>query len=121
MYQQFNYVSFDNTECQVIGTSFKDKIYNLKNQIEIKSIKNWCDVGWKYEDDISPIPLTKDVLIRLGFVENGNHLDFNEFCFISRKEGVFLWSNPKPDYNIRFIHELQNWYLSKTGEVLVFC
>lgn len=136
MFQQLNYVSFDNTECQILGTSYKDKIYNLKNQLEIKSLKNWCDIAWKYEDDVSAIHLDSNWLIRFGFKEiNKVSKTFKRYvdektkrCFYAELEVVGnnpIWSvsyvNAPDDEvtkTLRHVHSLQNFYYAMSDELL---
>jgi hypothetical protein len=109
MYQQLNYVLFNDIECQVNGTTYKDFIYKFKNMLEIQKLGSFIEIGWHYEEEVHPIPITEKWLERLGFIRNGNHLDFNRFCFVVTGNELELWK-PKPDYRIMFIHELQNWY-----------
>lgn len=118
MYNQLNYVLFNDIECQVNGNSYKDYVYKLKNQIEIQKIGSIIEIGWHYEYELQPIPITEKWLEKLGFIKNGNHLDFNGFSFIVKSKGLQLW-RPKPNYQIKFIHELQNWYHALYNEYLI--
>lgn len=118
MYNQLNYVLFNGIECQVNGTSYHDHIYNRKNRVEIKKIDSIIEIGWHNEDEIEPIKITERWLERLGFVKNGNHLDYSGICFIVRNEEISLW-RPTPDYSIKYIHELQNWIYAKEKRHLI--
>jgi hypothetical protein len=118
MYQQLNYILFNGIECQINGTSYKDFIYKLKNMLEIQKIGSFIEIGWHYEDEIEPIEINENWLERLGFVRNGNHMDRDGFCFIVNSDYIFLW-RPTPDYKIKYVHELQNWYYAKNRTHLV--
>ena len=118
MYQQLNFVSFNGIECKVNGTSFKDHMYNRKNMVEIQQIGSIIEIGWHYEDEIEPIPISEKWLERLGFAKNGNHCDYAGFSFIVHSSGINLW-RPKPDWQVKYVHELQNWFYAYRGEELV--
>ena len=71
-------------------------------------------------EDISPIPLTEDWLLKFGFesnpyqdrYENGKiHIECDK-----TKEITQLWIDGMP--HIQFIHQLQNLYFALTGEEL---
>lgn len=66
---------------------------------------------------IKPIPLSVEWLDKMGFVKNGNHWDFNGFCFIESEKSISLL-RPKPKYPILFVHQLQNWYRAYYNENL---
>jgi hypothetical protein len=86
--------------------------------LEIQKIDSFIEIGWHYEDEMQPILITEKWLERLGFVRNGNHMDFHGFCFIVNPNDIHLW-RPTPDYKIKYVHELQNWYYAKNRTHLV--
>ncbi len=51
-----------------------------------------------YGDDICPIPLTADIMIRNGFCFK----DPEDSCMVSEKEGILIYWNPKTR-NIRYL------------------
>jgi hypothetical protein len=76
--------------------------------------------GYKL-DDLQPIPLTEDILLKCGFecfeFDNGQP---NQYRFKSRL--IVIRDNVFVDYGssvkILYIHQLQNLYFALTGEEL---
>lgn len=114
-----NLVMYKNQICRIIGFTCKDKIYLRKIQVEIQYLNNMLGYGFTDIDEVEPIELTKEWLLKFDFVQDGNHLDYNGFCFIVKRDGVSLWSNPKPEYPIKYVHQFQNFYCGQTGRLLV--
>jgi hypothetical protein len=116
-----NYVNFKNREdiffCEVITLDkcgyihlqriFKD---NLHNDDQPESI-----------EDITPIPLTEDWLLKFGFVSNPYQDRYeNEFIHVecNKTRGITeLWIERMP--HIKYVHQLQNLYFALTGEELL--
>lgn len=84
-------------------------------------------------DEIDPIPITKEWLIKFGFTHNGygefNLNDLNFDCeytdagewvvFLDQtKEGDKYVSRVYIKQGVRFVHQLQNLYFALTGEEL---
>ena len=94
------------------------------------------------EDDLQPIPLTEEWLVKLGF-EEGNYKELNEKHFVKNSNtikviisGVGFW-DVYTDYNLcqitfsnglniitdnrglKHVHKLQNLYFALTGEELI--
>lgn len=77
------------------------------------------------EEDYSPIPLTEEWLVKLGFAEH----EFNKKDFyygnysVTTFTGFKFWivdSVDAPCYvEIKYVHSLQNLYFALTGEDLV--
>ena len=83
----------------------------------------------------SPIPLTKELLLKFGFKENRKgyckFIDWTKGAYNnkSRRNFVIRFSN-KDNYRIemqsmaitivRYVHELQNIYFALTGEALIY-
>jgi hypothetical protein len=66
----------------------------------------------------SGIPLTVQWLEKFGFVKNGNHLDYDGYCFIFRGNEVFPWTDLKIRYKLEYVHQFQNIYFWQTGKEL---
>ena len=86
--------------------------------------KSYLSLDFEYGstniDSIKPIELTKELLLKFGFVLSGNRYDYQGFCFFwDKSNGVFLLSDPKPKYRIKYVHQLQNWFYAITGDELV--
>lgn len=100
-----------------------------KNQIyEISELKT--DVvqfkmfhSSEYYKDLAPIPLTEEILLKLGF-EKKSGSEFKNERFIYRfKQRDLIIEGFEYDYNgilcyPEFVHQLQNIYFALTGEEL---
>lgn len=98
---------------------------------------NWHSIKWISEDETgfnlvhSPIPLTEDILVKLGFEIEGlrsyyhNDLDIT-IEYLSGKYAVAIYDfeiNPASTRYImhcEFLHTLQNNIFALTGEELTF-
>jgi hypothetical protein len=81
--------------------------------------KNWlftCD----YED-VNPIPLTEDWLIKFEFQKSENHSWFDkDFISISKSNSLSIYSREwfNMDKKIEYVHQLQNLYFALTQKEL---
>ena len=81
-------------------------------------LKNTVSVNYLELDEISPIPLTEEWLLKLGF--NNNIFDF---CFeiidfyITNDESKFMFQSC---LEIKTVHQLQNLYFALTNNELIF-
>ena len=120
------------------------RISNLVSHIEesnvlvIDSINResvWVNESpdYHYEMDIeliSPIPLTEEWLIKLGFTKDNYHFVLNDKCSVTYEktgsEKGFWYSNDDTDAycyrlkEIKYVHDLQNLYFALYGEELKF-
>lgn len=72
------------------------------------------------EDCIQPIPLTEEILAKIGFTNPDEQLGYWEY------DGIELWKDETGFYNINSslinhidsVHKLQNWYYFNTDEEL---
>lgn len=93
----------------------------------------WTETDWYAEgdcrisfDDIEPIPITEEWLLKLGFEKDGYNVD-KTFYFekdvirINNYEGYFL-DNPNEIVGkrlfIKYVHQLQNLYFALTQNEL---
>ena len=77
---------------------------------------------WLYDiKDVSPIPLTEEWLIKLGFEDNKTHFTkwINEDrTFIVEYDVMdtrYFLCDTDVDTNIKYVHQLQNLYKALTG------
>lgn len=70
-------------------------------------------------EDVSPIPLTEEWLIKFGFEwhEYGRCYNFEGFSIIKSKQG-FVMLNTGNDIGLEYVHSLQNLYFALTGKEL---
>lgn len=82
--------------------------------------------GFEYDyklDELSPIILTEEWLLKLGFVQapiyprtwNKNGVSF---WFYSERPSVMLHQCKPDEFNYRSVHQVQNIYYALTGEEL---
>lgn len=78
---------------------------------------DYQDFGWKPEqrkiEDIAPIPLTEEWLIRFGFISG--RLKFGQWYL--KFSGAQFWLNDI-GIEIFYVHQLQNLYHALTGDEL---
>lgn len=83
--------------------------------------------GWE-NNDIEPIPLTEEWLLKLGLKEVNNGLSIkclNYYLDFDNETGLFLMESPEnlekaimDLSHIKYVHQLQNLYFALTGEEL---
>lgn len=113
------------------------RIGNLVQIIGSETDYNEFD-GDFYDDQINPIPLTEEWVIKLGFKKQEYHLDWMEMPYrhsVIKAFGLNTnWAHGKMiGYNVcvkgigwtnvqfnklEFVHQLQNLYFALTGEEL---
>jgi hypothetical protein len=79
-------------------------------------------------EDLTPIPVTKEVLLKLGFKENGTKESLHKkidceqdcACIIFNEDGCFLKDRDenKIGKQIEYVHQLQNIYYFLMGTEL---
>jgi hypothetical protein len=80
--------------------------------------ENFHPLTW-YGEDLQPIPLTEEWLLKLGFLKyKGDNKDFwlNDFEFANDLKWIFWRGNILE--NIKHVHQLQNLYFALTNKEL---
>ena len=116
-----------------IGNALKfwNNIFFVSEITELKITAKNKKLGIICEDyiEFSPITLTEDILLRLGFEKantkvSGSNYFTNGKYSVMTKDGIFYFSLVSMQSHyltyIRYIHELQNLFFSLTGEELTF-
>lgn len=74
-------------------------------------------------EELMPIPVYgDDELIKFGFIEDNGSWNKNDFCITKNFVNgsiVIKYIDKDAEITIRFIHELQNLYFDRKGELLV--
>lgn len=84
------------------------------------------------EEDIEPIELTREILLKIGFEEKNNcYIYFNEnvyfiyyqdtfkqelIAIVKRKQKCYSYKNELKNYDVKYLHQLQNIYYMLTNE-----
>ena len=78
--------------------------------------------GWQIDEgeEVEPIPLTEEWLVKFGFENNSMNLDEEGFLHldISFIGGVNVYINDMEYPNINYVHQIQNLYFALTGQEL---
>ena len=75
------------------------------------------ELAGKVVIDVSPIPLTPEILVKAGFRQNFNFFNIRhlEYTLISNRMRYKTKIIDKP---LKYVHQLQNLYFTLTGEEL---
>lgn len=102
-------------------------VYELHRD-KLSSTINGYKVDNTFIRQFKPIPLTEEWLLKFGFVNIDDEIDFSEFMFnkFSIYGSGFDCQNPfyyEPQSNcntieVKYVHQLQNLYWCLTGEEL---
>jgi hypothetical protein len=73
-------------------------------------------------DEINPIPITEDWLVRFGFEYSDITVDFHSFHIdlMKTNNGKFITTDIIKCPELQHIHQLQNLYYALTGEELSY-
>ena len=108
------------------------RIGNLINESnEVLRIGRWLlissdkEIGWDVlkDEDIKPIPLTKEWLVKFGFEKHKTHSHWLKEGFVidlvslKNNKGYYLCDIDLL-VKIEYVHQLQNLYFAITGEEL---
>ena len=112
-----------------IGNALKfwNNIFFVSEITELKITAKNKSLGIICEDyiEFSPITLTEDILLRLGFEKTANprELKYDDYSILLLDEIRFVicnyMENP-PSVKVSTLHQLQNLFFSLTGEELTF-
>ena len=99
-------------ECKIVSIGIERVIYECKDK-SLNKVKF---------DIISPIPLTEEWLLNLGFKKN-NYYGYDEYLidgysYINGKFHIAACDDCGESVEINFVHELQNLYFSLTKKEL---
>lgn len=78
----------------------------------------------EYYDEIKPIPITEDWLLKFGFTRFGDEGEYFEHVglpaleFLNQGDSFKVFANDFILTNIKHVHQLQNTYFVLTGEEL---
>lgn len=111
-------------------------VLNNKNEIiEIESIgwqhginlcvdsgRDYCILDADYSfSEITPIPLTEEWLLRLGFEKKASYFLHEKHSVRIETGNMYEWNYNRYEYGkikIEYTHQLQNLYFALTGEEL---
>ena len=68
-------------------------------------------------NEIEPIPLTEEWLLRFGFKQLDKYTWLKNGWFVYNRKRGFVTGSKKREIKLSFVHKLQNWYYL-TGEEL---
>lgn len=105
------------------------RIGNLIEQGEIEMISNtavWINEKPLLIDEIEPIPLTEESLLKFGFVYDGWSYIKGKYKFHAQSKNnkggfentEFYVKECLISFNVDFVHQLQNLYFALTNEEL---
>jgi hypothetical protein len=121
-----------------IGNLVNSELFGISKIINIGSIEQGSKIwgrslsGCFWDNEYSPIEITEDWLIDLGFKDLSSvnnkmayRLDVNsvdELCWYKQDNNVRYQTKASGftrDFNIKYVHQLQNLYFALTGDELV--
>lgn len=115
---RFNIIQVSSISCSGINLEAYYDYYGCQERIKARVLK----------DQIKPIPLTEEWLLKLGFIPTDLSIkrSFDVTTYNNRWHGVFLeyhfagWYMTTPHIvkEIKWVHQIQNLYFSVTQEEL---
>lgn len=120
----------------VKGGGYNVPGFQRVRKIDEKGVNHWQDMGasgYAKFEDIEPIPLTPEILVKAGFKRwhDGTHRkQIDEYIvFHVEEDGCYgFWSDSKEneadftlrsqDNHIEYLHQLQNLFFALTGQEL---
>lgn len=101
--------------------------YEQTTHIIYQISNNFCSCYWYKGDprdadthrtnDIKPIPLTEEWLLKFGFKKDNNFTWVKiEMELMQRDDGFWIWLGA--DLYLKYVHQLQNLYHALTGNEL---
>ena len=100
-------------------------VYDTKSEVNIINLEALTYICKEPLNQVKPIPLTEEWLLRFGFIEcsDNGELKGNDRFFINSKLKGSIGLSPKFTYSLTgtrlyYVHQLQNLYYALTGEEL---
>jgi hypothetical protein len=113
-----NYVLFNKSNNE-IGCITSVETF-VSNQFKV-GFDNRIDIKY-YDDEIKPIPLTEEWLLKFGFrigkTEEYYELEFVEMFGYDNEDWNFKYLGNLIKLDLKYVHSLQNLYFALTGEEL---
>ena len=111
-----NWLLIDSIETQILSIGL--------TSLQYQSFNNGVGEDWmeRIIEHFKPIPLTEELLLRLGFIENGDTMQFhveNQIVSFNELDGVNFWiMDTDKVIRCKFVHQLQNvWFVHKGQEL----
>jgi hypothetical protein len=99
-----------------------DDIHLVSDKTIFRDSIKVCYKDFENTNNIQPIPLTEEWLLRLGFEREesrfGSHFYTNDFSLYTSKEGSLCFCYDNYLKHIHYVHQLQNIAFALTGEEL---
>jgi hypothetical protein len=92
-----------------------NKISSISEAFVMLESYECCSALVGYED-VKPIPITKEWLLKFGFKDALNYFKIKHFRIIMLEDRYFFDNIPLTE--IKYIHQLQNLYFALTGKEL---
>lgn len=99
--------------------------YKIVTKIQKEGIKYYLGCSdslkdlmncYNEEDAYSAIPLSEEILLKVGFELSGSVQKIGYFRLIYEDGGkLFFYSHPMLKIELKYLHQLQNLYFTSTG------
>lgn len=98
---------------------YGDKPFNVVRAIDNDYISiDEITVDFTTEDEIEPIEITKEWLLKFGFVQRNNRYVFKHFLTFYLKNFAIQIGTSSVFVKIKYVHELQNLHFALTKKEL---
>ena len=91
-------------------------LFDINNKLITINARSEKEINF---EQLRPIPLTVDFLIKLGFEERQSPIKSYYHTSGIELDQNFKPMNVKCDIEVKYIHQLQNIYSSLTGDMLI--
>ena len=96
-----------------IGNLILDEDSNIMYRVDLNFFHD-LSLGGFLMDDLIPIPLTEEWLVKFGFENKTKTFVLNNISIKQQTKGYFFYLS----IMIQYVHQLQNLYFALTGEEL---
>jgi hypothetical protein len=104
---------------------YQDTVFRADSYLSMKDFGSFAGYLKAYASELDPLPPSKDLFRKLGFVKSGDafyHSEINSICIkYYRVDGWVLGKYDKDIAIFTAIHELQNLFYALTKTKLVIC